>query len=106
MSANERREAILQALNARRSEKIENLAAEFGVLERTIRTDIEVLMCHYPIETKRGRYGGGVEVAEWFHLNRRTLSPEQADLLRRLAPTLSGHDLETMNGILSQFAPY
>ena len=106
MSANERREAILQALNARRSEKIENLAAEFGVTERTIRSDIEALTCCYPIKTKRGRYGGGVEVESWFHLQRRTLSPEQAELLHRVARTLDGHDLDTMNSILSHFAPY
>ena len=55
MSANERREAIIQALNARRFDKVENLAAEFGVSERTIRTDIEALSCHYPIFTKKGR---------------------------------------------------
>lgn len=106
MSANERREAIIQALNARRFDKVENLAAEFGVSERTIRADIEVLSCHYPIYTKKGRYGGGVEVESWFHLDRRTLSPKQAELLKRLAPTLEGADLETMNSILSQFAPY
>lgn len=106
MSANERREAILQALNARRSEKIENLAAEFGVSERTIRTTSRCSCVTTPLRPSAAVHGGGVEVAEWFHLNRRTLSPEQADLLRRLAPTLSGHDLETMNGILSQFAPY
>ena len=65
MSANERREHILELLNIRRSEKIENLAAEFGVTERTIRSDIEALTCCYPIKTKRGRYGGGVEVESW-----------------------------------------
>lgn len=43
MNQAERREAIKQILNARRSEKIENLAAELNVSVRTIKYDIEAL---------------------------------------------------------------
>ena len=67
MTAMERREAILDVLCQRKHDQIKNLAEEFGVSERTIRTDIEVLSCSYPIETVRGRYGGGVKVADWYH---------------------------------------
>ena len=81
-------------------------AVVLGVNEKTIRRDIEELACSYPIETVRGRYGGGVKVLDWYHQNRRTLSPEQAELLKKLAPRLDGHDLEVMNSIISQFAPY
>ena len=42
------------------------LAAEVGVTERTIRNDITTLSLHYPIQTIRGRYGGGVQLADWF----------------------------------------
>lgn len=62
MSAAERREAILWVLNTRRRDKIANLAAEFGVSEQTVRSDIGALSCSYPIVTRRGRYGGGVEM--------------------------------------------
>ena len=48
MNQAERREAIKQILNARRSEKIENLAAELNVSVRTIKYDIEALACSYP----------------------------------------------------------
>lgn len=56
MNQAERREAIKQILNVRRSEKIENLAAELNVSVRTIKYDIEALTCSYPIESVRGRY--------------------------------------------------
>ena len=88
MRPNERRAAIFDALCIRRHDTVENLASEFGVSEKTIRRDIEELSCSYPIETVRGRYGGGVKVADWYHQNRKTLSPEQAELLKRLAPSL------------------
>ena len=58
----ERRAAIFDALCIRRHDTVENLASEFGVSEKTIRRDIEELSCSYPIETVRGRYGGGVKV--------------------------------------------
>ena len=106
MSPSERRMAILDALCRRRHDTTENLAAEFGVSERTIRNDLLELSCSYPVETVRGRYGGGVRVADWYHRDRRCLSPGQVELLKRLAPTLSEEDLTTMNSIINQFAPY
>ena len=106
MTAMERREAILDALCVRREEKVNNLAAEFGVSESTIKRDLLELGCSYPIETVRGRYGGGVKIADWYHRDRRYLSPEQADLLNRLSTSVEGADLEILTGILRQFAPY
>ena len=106
MTAMERREAILDALCVRREEKVNNLAAEFGVSESTIKRDLLELGCSYPIETVRGRYGGGVKIADWYPRDRRYLSPEQADLLSRLTTSVEGADLEILTGILRQFAPY
>lgn len=106
MSPNERRQRLLEVLCQRRQDTMENLAAEFDVSERTIRRDVEELTISYPLETVCGRYGGGVRVAEWYHLNRKTLSPEQVALLKKLAPSLQGSDLAVMNSIISQFAPY
>lgn len=105
MTAIERREAILDALCVRRQEQVSNLAEEFGVNERTIRRDLLELGCSYPIETTRGN-GGGVKIADWYHRDRRYLSPEQADVLKRLTSLAEGHDLDVLNGILNQFAPY
>ena len=106
MRPNERRELLLESLLQRREDTIDNLASEFGVNERTIRRDIELLTSSYPLETVRGRYGGGVRVADWYRQGRKYLTSEQEALLNKLASTLRGEELATMNGILTQFAPY
>ena len=106
MSPNERRQRLIEVLCQRRQDTMANLAEEFGVNERTIRRDIEVLTLSYPLDTVCGRYGGGVKVADCYHLNRKVLSPEQAALLKKLAPSLQGADLAVMNTIISQFSPY
>ena len=41
-SAIERRQQVLEAISDRRTERIENLASEFGVSRRTIERDILV----------------------------------------------------------------
>ena len=38
-------------------------------------------MCSYPIETVRGRHGGGVKIADGFYLYRKKLTARQAALL-------------------------
>ena len=81
-----------------------NLAAEFGVSTRTIKNDIDILSLSYPIETIRGRYGGGVRVADGYYLHKKYLKPEQQELLGRLSANLSGSDLLVMNSIIKDFA--
>ncbi len=68
MGPSERRRAILEHLCQKRFDTTKNLAELFGVCERTIRNDLVVLTCSYPIETSFGPYGG-IRVANWFHLN-------------------------------------
>ena len=90
----------------RRHETAINLAVEFGVSERTIRADLVILSCYYPIQIARGRFGGGAHLPDWFHMENRTLSPQQQALLMRLRQSLAGDDLQVMNSILAQFALY
>ena len=104
MDAVERRQQILELLCQRRKDTMQNLAAELGVSEPTIRRDVEILTRSYPLETVCGRYGGGVRVADWYHLDRQRMSPKQTALLRRLAADLRGEDLEVMEQILLKFA--
>lgn len=104
MDAVERRQQILELLCQRRKDTMQNLAAELGVSERTIRRDVEILTRSYPLETVCGRYGGGVRVADWYHMDRQRMSPKQTALLRRLAADLRGEDLEVMEQILLKFA--
>ena len=104
MGLSERRQEIMETLCHRRQETMANMAFEFGVSVRTIRNDIDILSLSYPLETVRGRYGGGVRVMDGFYMNRKYLKPEQRDLLVRLSQNLSGKDLAVMNGILQEFA--
>ena len=103
MSQSERRNAIIDVLCQKRFETVADLAARFGVSTRTIRYDILALSCFYPITTTKG-HNGGIRIADWFHLYKRSLSRQQEDLLFKLRTTLSGDDLVVMNSILAQFA--
>lgn len=104
MRINDRQKQLIDLLCQRRSDTVQNLATELGVCERTIRRDIEELTLTYPLETVRGRYGGGVRMADWYFQDRLKLSPKQTALLKRLAVGLYGEDLNEMNQILARFA--
>ena len=106
MTPSERRSEILHLLCKRRHETAINLSAELGVSERTIRADLVILSCYYPIQVVRGRFGGGIHLPDWFHMESRTLSSKQQVLLMKVRKTLSGDDLQVMNSILAQFALY
>lgn len=58
MGTYDRRTRIWETLRRRKSDTVANLAEEFGVSERTIRRDINVLITEHPITTVCGRYGG------------------------------------------------
>ncbi|MBR7085284.1 MAG: DeoR family transcriptional regulator [Oscillospiraceae bacterium] len=104
MRPSERREKILEMLCIRRQDTVENLAAEFQVSERTIKYDIEELTLTYPIETIRGRYGGGVKVKDGYYVGRNYLKPPQKNLLMKLLSGLSGKEAEIMNSIIKDFS--
>ena len=103
MGPAERRQAIWEYLCCVRFETTKNLAVRFGVCERTIRNDLVLLSCSYPIETSFGPYGG-IRVANWFHPDRKFLSSEQTTLLLKLRVTLEDEERKVMNSILIQFA--
>ena len=93
MGSAERRREIIKCLCRRRHETIANLAFEFGVSERTVRRDIEVLSLTEPIYTKTGRYYGGVYVMEGYYVNNMYLPEEEIDLLKKI------NEAETDSGI-------
>lgn len=110
MSPSERRQKLLEVLCLRRYDTCANLAREFHVCQRTIRYDIEALMCSYPIETVCGRFGGGGRVMEGYYYHHKSfdekaLNKKQTALLRRLRDQLVGDDRDTISSILVQFAP-
>lgn len=104
MRPNERRQAIIETLCARRHETMKNLAMEFGVSVRTICYDIEILSLTYPITTVQGKYGGGVYVSPGYRLGNRYLSSSQQALLERLLEPLQGEDKIILQSILKDFA--
>ena len=77
-----------------------------GLSARTIRADLVALLCYYPIQVVRGRFGGGIHLPDWFYIESRILSSKQQALLMRVRQTLVGDDLQVMNSILAQFALY
>ena len=99
----ERRQKILEILCLRRHETIGNLAHEFKVSQETIRRDITILTCSYPVETVRGGHGG-VRVADWFHLDRRALNSDEITFLRKLERQLNDADREMLNRIIATFS--
>ena len=98
----ERRQRIIDILNMRRSEKIENLAFELDVTRRTIENDIQVLSCSYPIDTKTGPTGC-VYVQDGFDLYERYLTAKQFEVLERLKGTATSEDVKVLETILKSF---
>ena len=77
-NTSERRLEILEYLCERRRDTVAHLAVEFGVCERTMRNDILLLSCSYPIYTRQGN-DGGVFVMGHFQPGMRCLTPRQAE---------------------------
>ena len=111
MSAAELRLKLLQILCIRRHDTYQNLAEELGVTKETIRQDVIELMRYYPVETRRGRYGGGVWIADGYYLTynpsgKKELSAEQTAALKRAISTADARDGRILNSILIQFASH
>ena len=99
----ERRMLILQKLCECRRDCIRNLAEEFHVSYNTVRSDIQVLSCSYPIYTSQGA-GGGVAIMDGYRLGMKYLTLEQAALLEKLSEQLTGEELLIMQRILKTFS--
>ncbi len=103
MKATERRQAIFEILCERRHEKIENLAFQFNVSERTIRNDVLELSLSYPVYTVAGRYNGGVYLDDDYYFGKQYLSNEQQKLLESLLSKCNSDEQKTMQSIIKRF---
>ena len=101
-SAIERRQRIVEILNMRRSEQLENLANELNVSKSTIRRDIEVLSCSYPLNTKQGN-GGCIYVEDGFDLYERYLTAKQFEVLEELKVNATDEQVKVLETILKSF---
>lgn len=102
-NAAERRQRILEEISNRRQVQINELASEFNVNERTIRRDIEILACSYPVVSTQG-VGGGVRAMNGWYISHQYLRDDQENLLRSLLPGLTPEQQKTMQSILAVFA--
>ena len=100
MGTHERRMAIWNTLCQRKQDTAGHLSAEFHVSLRTIYYDLEYLSLIYPLEVIRGRYHGGIKIADYFTPDKTKLTPVQRDLLLRLFTNLYGNDKLIMLSIL------
>ena len=107
MTAAERQDLIVATLRKERRVTIGNLATALGCSERTVRYDIDALSTSgFPLNTIRGRHGGGVELAEWYQPHRSTLCQEQLIALREVMKNTADPQMRTALGsILDQFGP-
>ena len=69
----------------------------------TMRRDILILSCSYPITTFQGG-GGGIKIAEGYRLGMKYMTSKQKALLEILSESLSGEELVTMHSILKTFS--
>lgn len=90
MSPTERRKRLIEVLCLRRRDTYDNLAREFRVSKMTIRRDVAILMCSYPIETVSGRYGGGVKIKDDYFPYRKIFNQEQVAWLVNLRSKFDG----------------
>lgn len=111
MGTAERRMSIIKILCRRRYETIVNLAAEFGVSERTVRWDIETLSLSEHIYTKSGRYGGSVYIVQGYYCERMYMTDAEILLLSRLfisaeqktACNLNNNGFELLRSIILKY---
>lgn len=99
----ERRQLVLEYLLDQRHTTLDALCKEFEVSMSTMRRDILILSCSYPITTFQGG-GGGIKIAEGYRLGMKYMTSKQKALLEKLSESLSGEELVTMNSILKTFS--
>ena len=99
----ERRQLVLEYLLDQRHTTLDALCKEFEVSMGTMRRDILILSCSYPITTFQGG-GGGIKIAEGYRLGMKYMTSKQKALLERFSESLSGEELVTVHSILKTFS--
>ena len=97
------RKLVLEYLLDQRHTTLDALCKEFEVSMSTMRRDILILSCSYPITTFQGG-GGGIKIAEGYRLGMKYMTSKQKALLEKLSESLSGEEVVTMNSILKTFS--
>jgi len=105
MTAAGRRAELIRILRIRRRDKIQNLANELGVSERTIRRDLLTLTVDegYMIDTKQGN-GGGVVYNGRLKPHKGIFSQEQIKVLRELRGKANRRQAGIIDEMLDNFS--
>jgi len=100
MNSTQRRHAIFFRLLKYKKLHCRELAAEFGVSERTIRRDIDDLSRRgLPVTTNSGNQGG-IFLIEGYNQDVCHLTEEQAELLERLRETMNKEHQWLIDGFI------
>ncbi len=83
MNANERRSEISKIMEVKRVSTAFELASVFGVSEKTIFRDIDIISLDIPLHKVPGR-GGGIRMDEWYHPHKNILSRQHTAVLTAL----------------------
>ncbi len=100
MGAYARRIAIWRKLCVRRVDTAQNLAAEFQVCRRTIYYDFQYLTLHFPVVYIKGRYQGGIRLADGYIPGDSLFTAVEITLLQRIAADLPPDEAIIMHGII------
>ena len=105
MTAAERRELIMATLRKERKVTMKHLSAALGCSMSTVYRDIEALSVYLPLILTRGRYDGGVELADWYQPHHNVLRSEQIRALYTAMETADPQTRKVLGSILDQFSP-
>ena len=108
MEYTKRRIQLLKLLCKSKNEKTSHLASEFGVSDRTIRRDIQLLDLLYPIYTKQGK-NGGIRIKEGTFAEGSCFQDKVLLIMKskqkRGTCLLSSDEIECLIYIVSEFTP-
>lgn len=103
MEAYVRRQDIWHTLNRNRYATAADLAAQYGVSQRTIYYDLQILSLTYPIEAAGGRRGG-FKVTDWHKPKPSAFQSEALALLSRCRDMVSGKDAIILESIIDKIS--
>ena len=104
MNAAERRNEIISILIVRRHITAKELAGEFDVTVRTIKSDIQALSFAYPIYTKPG-VAGGIFMGGHYNPHINSLTPKELKTLKELYETAGERHREVLAQIIHKYGP-
>ena len=109
MGTAERRLEILKYLCQARKATMPQLAEMFGVSIRTIQRDIlEIeLIFHVPLDTRKGKYDGGIYIKEGYRFDRAYMHEDELVLLKKIkslvTDKLSEKELALLSHIIKTY---